>query len=295
MKSVFAAILFLGTSIFYTYVVRNSNPTDVAFYKTCQTDHIVDTGLSDFLTRPSCMKKWLSNYDQGNISIDSIIPDCHHVANAAMLKYKVDSHLPHFSSQYFSFLSFALSENSRIRLHCTTFNKMMQHLIVDDEKSRLFWKSNRAVARGTAELIEVVDRNWRTKTITSSSCLSKHPNSYVLANNEIDLGWFYYPADATLLGSMILRKNPCEWHGKAETILNENTSFTILNRKSDRKLLNFADIISVIHDMNRRKSEVYTASTYRILFRFYRWSYATLNPFFNSTQPVCSKDSRRYL
>ena len=199
-------------------------------------------------------------------------------ADAGLLQYL--HHFPHFSEAYFNFFSLAvwsctlrrldtqhphpiglrlstrnrnrdrnLGEINRSRRLSTNVNSTTIPVIdsfIIHETSRQFWsmKQDGSTRFWIRDLVNTVDKAFNTKTILCSTC-----------NQTIDAvslpkhfgGWFLYPTDAFLLGSLILNEDPCMYKNSYKNKVNTNNtvkhhdnglSLGILNRKNDRQVLN---------------------------------------------------------
>lgn len=241
-----AAYIYIAHDYF-----QNSRQMLMAFSKSCPV-----AKRKTNRKRPQCMAAWVREPYRIDIE-NSLKCTDFALANSVALKYKIDMHFPHFSTQYFSFFSYSVSESdsnhiavtSEHNSGCTSF---INHLIVDDKLSKAFWLSTKDEGKGIIDIVKAVDRNWETRSIISSSCVQKHPEMFHLAPEKIDLGWFRHPADSLLLGSLILGEDPCSYQGIGERLLSpmESVSMTILNRKTDRQILNPNDIEYWVNEFN---------------------------------------------
>jgi hypothetical protein len=213
--------------------------------------------------------------------------------DSSLLQYL--HHIPHLSEAYFNFfslflwsceLSFNGDIESKTDIDPLVFPTSSLNgeeakgvVIVKlriHESSKQFWtmKYDSASHIWIKDLTDIVDNALSEKTIECSSCHKAKTlrTNQIGEDNKIEgnskyvevggsvTNWFLRPSDALILGSLILKEDPCKYRGASKKqLLLESSTVTqrrsiklgILNRKNDRILENTKEIMQADLRQNR--------------------------------------------
>eukprot|EP01038_Epipyxis_sp_PR26KG_P009533 gene9533-12841_t len=244
---------------FQRWIDQDSKYIISAMHRNINYNKLVYDTKSDHSRRADSSNGW-----QLGCRFNSLIADLH------TNRVKYFHHFPHFSEVYFNFISIVIWQRDAFQIQ-PNMTACINSIAIDD-KAKNVWSIDSLTHDWIRDLIGTVERHWQVKTISSLSCAQSTVNP---KNKKVDIsswksienaekkmineyspnspqynlgGWFMHASDAYSVGSLILKTDPCQLQGQADQLVQKNNpiQLMILDRHSERKILNYQDILDLV-------------------------------------------------